>query len=287
MKRALLVLLVAGAARAAHASPTPIVTPPAGWTTDPEQAAAIMAHASGDARPAVEVFVPRQPGVALIASRFSAPASPAAARGAIDDLYGAADRAKIISTNVSVLERADHYDAERKEVVATQSVKADTTTISRLVIAMDATHATAVLGECVIRDDAPALLVEACKTALVSLDPAIANRVAIALPASTAVVLESPAPAPGRPMTLAPTMSDGSRVPMPPIVVPADKATSDRRPIYMGAGLVLLAAIFWWNRRQRDRFEREAKPRTERAAASPGDDDADDLHAAAKGEDAE
>ena len=272
MKKALLVLLVA---TTAHASPTPIVTPPAGWQSDAEQAAAIMAHASGDA--AVQVFVPRQPGVALIASRFSAPPSPAAARRAIDDLYGAADRAKIISTNVSVLERADHYDADRKEVVATQSVKADTTTISRLVIAMDATHATAALGECVIRDDAPAPLVEACKTALVSLDPAIANRVAIALPASTAIVLEAPATHPPAPP--AATMSDGSRVPMPPIVVPAEKPTSDRRPVYVGAGLIALAAIFWWNRRQRDRYERE-KP------APRGDDDADDLHAAAtKGDD--
>ena len=275
MKKPLLLLLLA---TAAHASPTPIITPPAGWATDPEQAAAIMSHTTGAARPAVEVYVPRQPGVALIASRFSAPASPAAARSAIDDMYGAADRAKIISTNVSVLERADHYDADKKQVVATQSVKADTTTISRLVIAMDASHATAALGECVIRDDAPALLVEACKTALVSLDPDIANRVAIALPASTAVVLEAPAAhAPAPP---AATMSDGSRVPMPPIVVPADKPTSDRRPVYVGAGLVVLAAIFWWNRRQRERTGPSEKP------ARRGDDDADDLHAAAmKGDD--
>src|SRR5258708_5757237 len=118
----------------AHAAPTPILTPPSGWTSDPEQAAAIISHATGDEKPAVEVFVPRQPGVALIASRFSAPPSGDAARGAIDDLYGAADRARIINTNVTVLERADHYDADRKEVVATQSVKADTTTVSRLVI---------------------------------------------------------------------------------------------------------------------------------------------------------
>jgi hypothetical protein len=275
VKKPLLVLLLA---TAAHASPTPIITPPAGWTTDPEQAAAIMGHTTAGAHPAVEVYVPRQPGVALIASRFSAPPNPAAARTAIDDMYGAADRAKIINTNVAVLERADHYDADKRQVVATQSVKADTTTISRLVIAMDATHATAALGECVIRDDAPALLVEACKTALVSLDPDIANRVAIVLPASTAVVLEAPTVHPPAPP--AATMSDGSRVPMPPIVVPADKPTSDRRPVYVGAGLVVLAAIFWWNRRQREKYQPEQPARRGR------DDDADDLHAAAtKGDD--
>ena len=279
MKRALLlaVLGVLGV-RAAAAAPTPILAAPVGWTTDPEQAAAILSHASKDQQLAVEVFVPHQPGVALIASRFSAPASAEAARGAIDDLYGAADRAKIISTNVSVLERADHYDADRKEIVATQSVKGDTTTISRLVIAMDTAHVTAALGECVIRDDAPAALVEACKAALVSLDPAIANRVAIALPASSAPVLEAPA-APHPPPRPASTMSDGSRVPMPPIVVPAEAPAKDRRPVYVGGGLVVLAAVFWWNRRQRDKFEREPKPPRDRT-----DDDAADLHAAAKGD---
>jgi hypothetical protein len=260
----------------ALAAPTPILVPPAGWTADPEQAAAIIAHEVGDQKPAVEVYVPRQPGVALIASRFSAPPSGDAARGAIDDLYGAADRAKIINTNVSVLERADHYDAARKEVVATQSVKGDTTTVSRLVIAMDTTHITAALGECVIRDDANPAQVEACKAALVTLDPAIANRVAIVVPASTAPVLEG---APSHPSSNQPTMSDGSRVPMPPIQVPQDAPASstDRRPIYVGAGLVVLAVIFWWNRRMRDKFEKEPAPRR-------SDDDADDLAAAAKGQ---
>ncbi len=261
----------------AAAAPTPIITPPDRWSMDPEQAAAIIAHAAGDEKPAVEVFVANRPGVALIASRFSAPPSGDAARAAIDDLYGAADRAKIINTNVTIVERADHYDAARKEVVATQTVKADTTTVSRLVIAMDAQHITAALGECVIRDDANPAQVEACKAALVTLDPAVADRVAIAVPATTAPVLVAPPPA--RPAS---TMSDGSRMPMPPIQVAQDAPASstDRRPIYVGAGLVVLALIFWWNRRMRDKFEREP------GATPPArtDDDADDLAAAAKGE---
>ena len=99
----------------------------------------------------------------------------------------------------------------------------------------------------------------------------------IALPASTAPVLQPVAEAP--PSRPAPTMSDGSRVPMPPITVPADKPATDRRAIYVGAGLVVLAALFWRNRRHRDRLDH--------TGAARRDDDADDLHAAAKGDDAD
>ena len=51
-------------------------------------------------------------------------------------------------------------------------------------------------------------------------------------------------------------------------------------------GGVLLAALFWWNRRRRDRFDREDGPTTaatEQPEPSSGDDDADDLQAAARG----
>lgn len=229
----------------AAAAPTPIVTPPAGWVSDPEQAKEISKN--GDA--AVEVFVPHSPGVALIASRFSGPATGDEARRALDEMYGAADRAKIITPSAQIVERADHYDADRKELVATQTVKSDTTTVARLVIALDATHATAALGECVIRDDAQPALVEQCKAALVSLDPAVTARVAFALP-TTATTIEAPTVA-------QPSMSDGTKYQMPPIKVEQDQPSTDRRPIYVGAGLVVLAAIFWFNRRQRDKFGKD------------------------------
>ena len=34
----------------------------------------------------------------------------------------------------------------------------------------------------------------------------------------------------------------------------------DLRPIYVGFGIVFLAGVFWWNRRRRERFEREETP---------------------------
>jgi hypothetical protein len=58
--------------------------------------------------------------------------------------------------------------------------------------------------------------------------------------------------------------------------------------VYLGMGLVVLAAIFWWNRKRREKFEQEnpqeVPARVPRATAKrkSGDDDADDLHAAAE-----
>ena len=85
-------------------------------------------------------------------------------------------------------------------------------------------------------------------------------------------------------------MSDGrtgTRGTLAPIVVRADPALApDRRPVYVGAGLIAFAALFWWNRKRRDRFEREdgrpvRRPRAERRSRG---EDSDDLHAAASGD---
>jgi hypothetical protein len=80
---------------------------------------------------------------------------------------------------------------------------------------------------------------------------------------------------------------DRSRRALPPMVIPQDRPADDRRPAYIGAGLIVLAVVFWWNRRRRDRFEQEDGGGTERVrrrAPSDADADADDLHAAAHGD---
>jgi hypothetical protein len=94
--------------------------------------------------------------------------------------------------------------------------------------------------------------------------------------------------APGTPSLELPRLDDRRRVALPPMVIPQDPPGPDRRPVYIGAGLIVLGAAFWWNRRQRDRFEREdGRGPPARAAAvrrRDRDDDADDLHAAARGD---
>ncbi|MEO7733534.1 MAG: hypothetical protein ABIY55_21405 [Kofleriaceae bacterium] len=85
-------------------------------------------------------------------------------------------------------------------------------------------------------------------------------------------------------------MEDRERVTLPPMTVRLDPPDRDRRPFYVGLGLVVMATAFWWNRRQRDRFEHEddraRRPRRTRPRrdAHEVDEDADDLHAAARGE---
>ena len=85
-------------------------------------------------------------------------------------------------------------------------------------------------------------------------------------------------------------IQDGPRVALPPMVIRPEPPAPDNRPAYVGGGIVVLAALFWWNRRQRDRFEREdeAAPRratqARRARREARDEDADDLHAAARGD---
>lgn len=65
------------------------------------------------------------------------------------------------------------------------------------------------------------------------------------------------------------------------MVIPQDRPPADRRPVFVGAGLIVLALAFWWNRRRRDRFEREDQGAPVRPRR---DADADDLHAAARGD---
>ena len=83
-------------------------------------------------------------------------------------------------------------------------------------------------------------------------------------------------------MSDAPRLDSGTGSFAPMSIAPAERPR-DRRPVYVGLGIMVLALVFWWNRRQRDRFDREdrgdrGKPTRRR------DEDSDDLHDAARGD---
>jgi hypothetical protein len=136
---------------------------------------------------------------------------------------------------------------------------AGTQTTTVIQVVADDDNIVAITGECVVANPTAAILA-ACQSALGTLDPGIPleKRQPLGL-AAPGTALSAPAPA--RSSTLSPsTMSDGSRTPLPPINIPTEKPkpTRDLRPVYVGLGIVLLAAVFWWNQRRRARFEKDS-----------------------------
>jgi hypothetical protein len=80
--------------------------------------------------------------------------------------------------------------------------------------------------------------------------------------------------APGEPIELddRPRLTIGQEV----------RRSGDRNTAYLGVAVVVLGAMVWWNRRRRDRFERDDSRAAEaRAPHAAQDDDADELRAAA------
>lgn len=243
--------------------------------------------------------------VTLIATRFTtvlATGRDAAIRAELDDLRGAVRRAALAGGQIAEdgwQERVDAADKHVEAMLEWHDRSAHTISISRLVIAADARTLAGATAECIAGDDADPQLIAACKTALASLDVGVVadQRVALALVPSPSTSSPPPAPEPAptepRPASTPPiarppqaSMTDGSRMPMPPIVVSGGEPATDRRPIYVGLALVMLGVGLYWNRRRRARFEREDALARGDAPPRSRDDDGDDLHAAARGDDA-
>ena len=275
MKRALALVLAMTAV--AVAAPVPLVTPPAGWVDDPEQAAqlaqkiaALKPFGGGKITVAAVAHVPKAPGVALFVTRTSGEqltiSREMAAREAIDDLKRSATqlfdwRVLPMSDAKAIVARGEWTD-----------IKAGTQTVGMLVIAASATKFAAVRGECFSADMAGGPAINACVQALQTLDPGVpvAERVAFEpAPEGAAQMGPIAITTEPSPQDRAPRLTDGQDVQLTPIRVEAERKETDRRPVYLGGAIVVIAALSWWNRRRREKFER--------------DDDADDLAAAARG----
>jgi hypothetical protein len=290
MKRVLLLVCVAaGVARAGA------LKPPAGWTADPALAASVANQASRaphfgglKAVATAEAFRAPDKSGALYVTRIAATVTEAAQRDAaasteLDELTAVLARQHTTPETY----REEPSDTALKAFVVYGS--AGVTTWSQMIVAGDAQQLVAVIGECVFNAEAPKPAIEACTKSLAELEAGIDLGARVPL---KRLVNQPPAP-------VAPPPGAGSQstslveggVPMlPPRQIPADRQRTepDRRPIYVGAGLVAFAALFWWNRKRRDKFEREdrGEPVAKRPKRSR-DADADDLHAAAEARDTE
>jgi hypothetical protein len=322
-------LVLTGSSGPAAADPTRLIAPPPGWRIDAEQATALgqrlVATGPFGANPtaaAAEVYVADRPGVVLFATRASAalpgPGAAAAATGdpalaaaglarlALDELRAAPRRAALTGGAGEERSWQEQVDGAARQVTATLTwgdPASRTIDTARLVIASDGQRIAAVTGECVAGEAAAPELLSACQAALATLDPGVpaAQRIGFA-PAPAAAPGREPAvrasqPGESRPPESGPReparISDGSRIALPPISIPPDRPAVDRRPTYVGAALVMLAVALWWNRRRRDRYDRESEsdgPRRrvrERRREPESEADREDLHAAARGEAAE
>ncbi|HET9987911.1 MAG TPA: hypothetical protein VFQ65_05310 [Kofleriaceae bacterium] len=258
MKALAVLVMLAGVAIAG-----PVVTPPAGWTAreSPDLAKTtgeighFAAHAfatigAAEIKPATDL------GVTLFATKVAMKIAndPAAVRAEVDTFHGASQRAQL--TGSVVQEQGWQEKADAKQVEATLAFHDTTnhiTSTSRMLVVATADQLIEVTGECLARDDADPVALAACKAALATLDPGADARVAIALaPAGTA------APERDEPVHSGPVISEGPRTPLPPMVIrPDTQPDVDRRPVFIGAGIVLLAIVFWWNMKRRAQLEDE------------------------------
>lgn len=230
-----------------------LVQPPAGWHADVAQATqladkanAVSHYGAEKSLATSEVYLPDAPGVALFVTAIAAKVSTereVAARMAVDELHATTQRAALAGSGIVEDGWQERVDAAGKLVEATlqwRDTSANTVTHARLIVAADGENLVSVTGECVAADVEQ---MKKCEGALATLDPGITldKRVALALaPAGTQRALPEK-----------PSMSDASHVPLPPMTLPTQARTKDRRPVYVGAGLVLLAAAFWWNQRRK------------------------------------
>jgi len=261
VKALLLIMLASGVAAA------DVVAPPPGWTgsdsTDLGARANEAGHFGGQAGKKVIAAAELKParadaGVSLFVTRVAMTVAndPAAVRAEVDQFHGASNRAQLSGSTIAEQGWQEKVDDVGKQVEATLAYKDPANHVaitSRLLIIATAEQLISVTGECIARDDADAPSLIACKAALATLDPGAVARTAITLaPTGT------PPPTREEIRSTGPSMSDGSHIPIPPMVIqPEGQPAVDRRPVFIGAGIVLLAGAFWWNMKRRAKREDE------------------------------
>lgn len=246
------------AALATSAAASPLIVPPAGWKGGASDEAVHQTGALphfGGVHGIVEAmrYDPPKPGVVLYASRVTATtaAHDAAARAEIDLLHPSPDSGE---HETAWQESTDPAARQAEATLGWRDPSTQASGHARLVIAATADKIVAVKGECIEAGDADPAVVQACQAALATLDPGVAASDRIAIDLDAAAKAQLPAASP-------PPSSMGEPPPHVPVVipVPASRARprTDLRPVFVGAGILALAGVFWWNRRRRARYQAE------------------------------
>jgi len=229
------------------------VTAPPQWREDKQAGVALAtrveADLQGEAAATAQVFVAPDDSVlyvTLVARKVTAERE-ASAREIVDSFLGAPKRAQLTSDKVTVDESASRVAGTQVEA-SLRWTDGDAHTRARLVLVGDSEHLIAIAGECVLKASAAQTTRDGCDAALASLDPELASarRVAIALaPEGTE---------PTRPDKGGPSITDVPHSPVAPINVAGGEPARvvDRRPVYVGAAIVILAAVFWFLRRRQE-----------------------------------
>jgi hypothetical protein len=296
-------LAAATGTAAAQAPGARTVTPPAGWTPQPVKSTAAR---PGAAMSSVETYYPpaatapsAEPRpAALYVTRIERKVAPerrdAIASAEIEEIFAAQRRQGANAKTEASARRADPAGKQLEAALTWRDTSLGMVDTSRVIVAADAQRVVAVTGQCLLAAGAPAELAKACEAALATLDPGIpaAARVPLSMAAEPAPVEPPPAsagaprvpaaadgPASPRAGPAPARLDDASHVELPSRQSPPERS-ADRRPIYIGLGLVGLALLFWWNRRRRDQLE-AADRRADAERGGGGGDDDEDLHAAA------
>ena len=253
------------------AMPEPVgkLTPPPGWEPDLGRSAGFeMAVGREDHFGGVRVHVSAQhlrapsPGGILLTSEVASEALPAdAAAAATAELHGIRSGLDSLGDTVKVVRWDVHADPASKVTegrLEWSDASLGTTSISRTLVFQTGGRLVRLSAECIIAADAGGLRAP-CEAALATLTPlapvATRDALAVATTAPAAPVADGAAPRPGAPVGGGggPTISEREGGMPVTIVVDSPKPKRDRRPYYVAGGLVVILAVYLFNRRNRQR----------------------------------
>ena len=298
IRRALLLTLamtgLASAQPAAPpADPPPVarMTQPAGWILDPPGGTRVAAGLGADGLFAgapigvdAQVWTAPSHHAVLVTTQVSTdrlPADPdAAANATLHEIRAGAD-----AVDGAAIDRwmvvVDPAGKLHEATLTWRDPSVGTTTIVRALVFRTGGALARIAGECVIGLDGAADRA-ACEAALATIAPNATALEPVKVTAEAPAAAEpaaEPMPAAGSGATLGsgapPSLRDGADVPATVMVRPPTKQ-ADRRPLYLVAGIAVLALVFLWNRRERQRreaAERAEEARRNRRRGKASDDD--------------